>query len=97
MDNKEKSLFDTIKFKKEQDSAKTPHDVLEYAYNAMVEKGYDPVDQFVGYFLSEDPTYITSNRNARNVVTKMERYDLVEELVSFYISHNIKKGGKKFR
>ena len=93
----DKNLFDTIKYRKQQDAVNTPHDVLEYVYNAMNEKGYDPVDQFVGYFLSEDPTYITSYGNARNIICKMERYDLIEELVSFYIDHNFKKGAKKLK
>ena len=91
------SLFNTntIKVRKQQDNVGTPHEVLEYVYKAMDEKGYDPVDQLVGYFLSEDPTYITSKKNARTVIAKLERYDLIEELVSFYINHSIK--GKKIK
>lgn len=92
-----KNLYDTIKYHKQQDVVNTPHDVLEYVYNAMLAKGYDPVDQLVGYFLSEDPTYVTSYDNARNVICKLERYDLIEELVSFYIDHNLKKNGKKLK
>ena len=93
----DKNLFNTntIKVKKQQDNVSSTHDVLEYVYKAMDEKGYDPVDHLVGYILSEDPTYITSNNNARSVIGKLERYDLIEELVSYYINHNIKKGGKK--
>lgn len=90
----DKNLFNTIKYRKQQDAVSTPHDVLEYTYNAMLEKGYDPVDQLVGYFLSEDPTYITSHANARTVMCKLERYDLLEELVSSYIEHNLKKNKK---
>ncbi len=86
---------DTIKYRKTEESEMTPHEALEYVYKSLTEKGYDPVDQFVGYFLSEDPTYITSYNNARNVIGKVERYDLLEELVSFYIDHNLK--GKKRR
>lgn len=93
----DKNLFNTntIKARKQQDDVGTPHEILEYVYKAMDEKGYDPVDQLVGYFLSDDPTYITSNKNARNVIGKLERYDLIEELVSFYIDHSIR--GKKIK
>lgn len=93
----DKNLFNTntIKARKQQDSVGTPHEILDYVYKAMDEKGYDPVDQLVGYFLSEDPTYITSNKNARSMIGKLERYDLLEELISFYIEHSIK--GKKIK
>lgn len=91
----DKNLFNTIKYRKQPDAVSTPHDVLEYVYNAMLEKGYDSVDQLVGYFLSEDPTYITSHANARTIMCKLERYDLLEELVSSYIEHNLRKNSKK--
>ncbi len=89
------NLHDTITFRKQGEKVDTPHDVLEYVYNAMNEKGYDAVDQLVGYFLSEDPTYITSYANARTIITKRERYDLIEELVRFYIENNLKKGKRR--
>ena len=92
-----KNLMNTIKYRKQPDTVNTPHDVLEYVYNAMLEKGDDPVDQLVGYFLSEDPTYMTSHANARTIICKLERYDLIEELVSFYIEHNLKKDSKKLK
>ncbi len=93
-----KDLFNTtntIKVRKQQEHVGSTHDVLAHVCNAMIEKGYDPVDHLVGYFLSEDPTYITSNKNARTMIGKLERYDLIEELVSFYIEHSIK--GKKIK
>jgi len=55
------------------------------AYAAMREKGYDPVNQIVGYLLSGDPTYITSHNNARYMILRMERDELIEELVRFYV------------
>ncbi len=88
---------DTIKYRKEQESQITPHDALECVYKALIEKGYDPVDQIVGYFLSDDPTYITSHENARGIIGKVERYDLIEELVSFYIENNLKKTVRKHK
>ena len=54
-------------------------------YSAMKEKGYDPVNQIVGYLLSGDPTYITSYNNARYLVLRLERDELLEELVRFYV------------
>ncbi len=96
-ENMSKNLHDTIKFCKQEEKVSTPRDVLEYVYTAMNEKGYDSVDQLVGYFLSGDPTYITSHANARTIICKRDRYDLIEELVRSYIDNNLKKGSKKFR
>ena len=61
-------------------------DILEIVYNALVEKGYNPVNQIVGYIMSGDPTYITSHNNARSLIMKVERDELVEELLKNYIS-----------
>ena len=85
------SFLNTIKFRKQPEQPQTPHEILEAVYKAMLEKNYDPVDQFVGYFLTEDPTYITSHNNARTVITKAERYDLFEELVRSYIENSLEK------
>ena len=61
--------------------------VLEVVYNAMAEKGYNPVNQIVGYIMSGDPTYITSHNNARSLIMKVERDELVEELLREYIKN----------
>ncbi len=63
-------------------------DVLEKVYQALVEKGYNPVNQIVGYIMSGDPTYITSHNNARSLIMKVERDELVEELLTQYIRSN---------
>lgn len=63
----------------------TPHEVLMKVYYSMREKGYDPVSQIVGYLISGDPTYITSYNNARYRICSLQRDELVEELVRFYI------------
>lgn len=60
-------------------------EVLDLVYNAMDEKGYNPVNQIVGYIMSGDPTYITSHKNARSMIMKVERDELVEELLTEYI------------
>lgn len=75
---------DTIQYTVPKD-ARSPQDVLLTVYAAMREKGYDPVNQIVGYLLSGDPTYITSHNNARYMILRMERDELIEELVRFYI------------
>ena len=62
--------------------------VLEEVYSALSEKGYNPVNQIVGYIMSGDPTYITSYRNARSLIMRVERDELVEEVLRFYIDRN---------
>ena len=62
--------------------------VLDIVYNAMAEKGYNPVNQIVGYIMSGDPTYITSHNNARSLIMKVERDELVEEMLTQYIKNN---------
>ena len=64
-------------------------DILEIVYNALVEKGYNPVIQIVGYIMSGDPTYITSYNGARSLVMKVERDEIVEELLKAYIRHEL--------
>lgn len=62
--------------------------ILEEVYRALTEKGYNPVNQIVGYIMSGDPTYITSYHNARSLIMKVERDELVEELLTRYIDNN---------
>ena len=64
-------------------------DILEIVYNALVEKGYNPVNQIVGYIMSGDPTYITIYNGARSLVMKVERDEIVEELLKAYIRHEL--------
>ena len=59
--------------------------VFDLVYNAMAEKGYNPVNQIVGYIMSGDPTYITSHKSARSLIMKVERDEILEELVKVYI------------
>ena len=62
--------------------------VLETVYDALNEKGYNPVNQIVGYIMSGDPTYITSHNGARSMIMKVERDELVDELLTSYIKSN---------
>lgn len=74
-------------FKVEKEQQIRVDDVLELVYSALREKGYNPVNQIVGYIMSGDPTYITSHRNARSMIMKVERDELVEELLKEYIKN----------
>ena len=76
---------DTVEFERQRDR-RSPQETLLSVYAAMREKGYDPVNQIVGYLLSGDPTYITSHNNARYLISRIERDELIEELVRFYVS-----------
>ncbi len=60
--------------------------ILTAVYDALKEKGYNPINQIVGYILSEDPTYITTHNNARNLIRKIDRDTLLQSLVKYYIS-----------
>ncbi len=60
--------------------------VIRLVYKALKEKGYNPVNQIVGYILSGDPTYITGHNNARSLISKFERDELLEEIVSSYLN-----------
>lgn len=66
-------------------------DVLEEVYHALTEKGYNPLNQIVGYLMSGDPTYITSYNSARSLIMKVERDEIMEELMSFYIKNKLQK------
>ena len=75
----------TMNFKIERDKDVDAQKILKEVYEALVEKGYNPINQLVGYILSGDPTYITSHKDARNKIRSIERDELLEKLVKFYI------------
>lgn len=83
-----KDLSNTQFFQVEAGPQIQAKDILEIVYKALSEKGYNPVNQIVGYIMSGDPTYITSHNGARSLVMKMERDELVEEMLKTYIKHN---------
>lgn len=84
----DRDLQKTMKFNIDKDSNKTPKEILLRVYSALREKGYDPVNQIVGYLISGDPTYITSHQNARALIRRIERDELLEELILHYIESN---------
>ena len=75
----------TMNFKVEKETTNQTREILREVYEALVEKGYNPINQIVGYILSGDPTYITSHNNARNKIRTIERDELLEKLVKNYI------------
>ena len=84
----ENNLNNTQFFTVQKEPELQVKDVLEVVYRALSEKGYNPVNQIVGYIMSGDPTYITSYKNARSLIMKVERDEIVEELLKNYISSN---------
>lgn len=83
-----KNMTNTQFFQVESVPQISAKDILEIVYKALSEKGYNPVNQIVGYIMSGDPTYITSHNGARSLIMKMERDELVEEMLKTYIEHN---------
>lgn len=75
----------TMRFSVEKDSKSITRELLKDVYDALVEKGYNPINQIVGYILSGDPTYITNYNDARNKIRQIERDELLEKMVKNYI------------
>jgi len=80
----------TMMFKVQAEEVNQAQDILHQVYDALVEKGYNPINQLVGYLLSGDPAYITSHGNARNLIRRLERDELLEELVKSYLGQKQK-------
>ena len=76
----------TMTFSIGDDRERETRQILKAVYDALNEKGYNPINQIVGYILSEDPTYITTHNNARSLMRKVDRDLLLQSLVKFYIS-----------
>ena len=77
---------ETMKIKLEFDKSKEVKEIVSQVYEALKVKGYDPISQIVGYILSEDPTYITTHNNARNLIRKIDRDTLLQSLVRYYLT-----------
>ena len=84
------NLHLTQHYKIPREELLTTEQIFARVYYALEEKGYDPVNQIVGYIMSGDPTYITSHNNARGVIAKIERDDLIEEAVRYYIDNKLR-------
>jgi|SRR5690606_9876716 len=81
------SMDQTMKFSVKSEGEQSSEDVLLKVYDALLEKDYNPINQIVGYLLSGDPAYIPRHNNARSMIGKKERDELIEELVRFYLLH----------
>jgi uncharacterized protein (UPF0297 family) len=79
----------TMKFNVDQQQSDERKEILKYVYGALKEKGYHPINQMIGYLLSGDPTYITTHNDARKVVRRVERDEILEELLKYYLDHNM--------
>jgi len=75
----------TMMFKVQAEDVNLARNILHQVYAALTEKGYNPINQLVGYLLSGDPAYITSHGNARSLIRRLERDELLEELVKSYL------------
>ena len=83
-------IQNTRYFRAVQENQLDVSEVLEQVYDALTEKGYNPVNQIVGYIMSGDPTYITSHKSARSLIMKVERDEILELLLSAYIEERLK-------
>ena len=79
------NIDETMKFDVEKEQNAKAKEILKEVYSALKEKGYNPINQIVGYILSGDPTYITSHKGARNLIRQVERDELLEKMVKEYI------------
>ncbi len=75
----------TMQFKFQMEGKNKSREILKEVYEALKEKGYNPISQLVGYILSGDPTYITNHKNARALIRKLERDEILEELIKSYL------------
>lgn len=82
-------IHNTQFFKAVQETQMDVSDVLAQVYDALTEKGYNPINQIVGYIMSGDPTYITSHKSARSLIMKVERDEILEELMAVYIEERL--------
>ena len=79
------NMYETMNFKIEKENNERVQEILKDVYQALEEKGYNPINQIVGYILSGDPTYITSYKDARSKIRTIERDELLEKMVEKYV------------
>lgn len=84
-------LDETRYFSIPSEAVNSAEEIIMAVYQALKAKGYDPITQIVGYILSGDPTYITSHNNARSLIKRLERDDILEELVRYYVTSHERK------
>ena len=84
-------MDETRHFRLPGDAPESAEEIIEEVYQALKDKGHDPIMQLVGYLISGDPTYITSYNNARALIRRLERDELLEEFIRFYVVEHDKK------
>lgn len=85
-----KGMGETRSFRLPDDAPESAAEIIEVVYQALKAKGHDPILQIVGYLISGDPTYITSYNNARSLIRRLERDEILEEFVRFYVEEHDK-------
>ncbi len=88
MTDNERQFLQTVKFKVEKEKPLGTREIILSVHQALVEKGYNPISQIVGYIMSGDPSYITAHNGARSLIQKIETDEILEELVKFYVADN---------
>ena len=86
----QKSVTETISFSAEELRRENISEVLKHVEKALNERGYNAINQLAGYLISNDPAYISSHNNARSVIQSIERHEIIEELVRFYLEEHDK-------
>lgn len=86
----QKSVTETISFSAEELRRENIREVLKHVEKALNERGYNAINQLAGYLISNDPAYISSHNNARSVIQSIERHEIIEELVHFYLEEHDK-------
>lgn len=81
----------TMKFSVDQQKSEERKEIIRFVHDALTEKGYHPINQMIGYLLSGDPTYITTHKDARKVIRRVERDEILEELLDYYLKSNLGK------
>lgn len=95
INNNKNNINNTQYFRAPVDATLEVSQILERVYKALAEKGYNPVNQIVGYIMSGDPTYITSHNNARSLIMRVERDELIEEALTYYINSRFINNNRK--
>lgn len=86
---------ETMKFEAPKDKDNSINEIIFSVFESLQEKGYNPKNQMIGYILSGDPSYITSHKDARSKICKVERDEILEEILAYYLQNNEKENTEK--
>ena len=88
MNGRNYDMTETVSFNSEEIRRENIREVLKHVQTALDERGYNAINQLAGYLISNDPAYISSHNNARSIIQSVERHEIIEELVRFYLEEN---------